>query len=133
MKLSSGNIQRSLMALCLGLTISLQQVAVAQAVEEEKPSFLAMTGDLLFVRPLMLVTTVAGTAVFLVSLPFSAAGGNADQAAEVLVQGPFETTFVRCLGCSKPKRWSPERGMEVAPQPQPQQAVVPSEPVRTSR
>ncbi len=132
MKLSSGNIQRSLMALCLGLTISMQQVAFAQTVEE-KPSFLAMGGDMLFVRPAMLVTTVVGTALFLVSLPFSAAGGNADQAAEVLVQGPFETTFVRCLGCSKPKRWSPEQGMKVEPKPAPAapaSAMAPSEPVR---
>ena len=107
----SGSFQRGLMAMCLGLTLVAPQLAVAQTVEE-KPSFMAMAGDLLFVRPVMIVTTVVGTALFVVSLPFSAAGGNADQAAEVLVQGPFETAFARCLGCSRPKNWSPEKGTE---------------------
>jgi len=71
---------------------------------EEKPTALAMAGDLVIVRPIMLGITVIGTAVYVVSLPFTLAGGNSDEAAQTLVVGPAETTFVRCLGCTKPGR-----------------------------
>lgn len=67
---------------------------------EETPSALAMTGDAFFVRPVMLVTTVIGTAIFIVSSPFSALGGNVGESFEQLVETPFKTTFVRCLGCT---------------------------------
>lgn len=67
---------------------------------DETPSAVAMTGDAIFVRPVMLVTTLLGAGVFIVSSPFSALGGNIGEAWDVLVEGPFETTFVRCLGCT---------------------------------
>ncbi len=66
----------------------------------ENPSFFAMAGDLVVVRPLMLVTTVAGAVVYAVSAPFSAIGGNINQAGKTLVVEPFNATFKRCLGCS---------------------------------
>lgn len=71
----------------------------AWAAEEEAPSALAMTGDVLIARPVGLVITTIGTAAFIVSLPFSAAGGNVSEAADTLVVGPARETFVRCLGC----------------------------------
>lgn len=92
---SKGAMMASLIAILL-----VPQMAYSQSVEEN-PSALAMTGDLVIARPLLLVTTVLGTAVFLVSLPFSAAGGNTLEAAETLVVGPAEATFVRCLGCTR--------------------------------
>lgn len=67
---------------------------------EETPSALAMTGDAIVVRPVMLATTILGAGLFIISSPFSALGGNAGEAFDVLVKGPFETTFVRCLGCT---------------------------------
>ncbi|TNC80313.1 MAG: hypothetical protein C9356_14520 [Oleiphilus sp.] len=67
---------------------------------EETPSALAMTGDAIVVRPVMLATTLIGAGIFIVSSPFSALGGNVGEAFDVLVKGPFETTFVRCLGCT---------------------------------
>ncbi|XOZ32466.1 hypothetical protein ACMDCT_09625 [Halomonadaceae bacterium KBTZ08] len=74
--------------------------AQAQRIEEE-PSALAMVGDALIARPVLLGATVAGAAVYTVSLPFSALGGNAEQAGETLVVGPARATFDRCLGCTK--------------------------------
>ncbi|TQV82535.1 hypothetical protein FKG94_07320 [Exilibacterium tricleocarpae] len=68
---------------------------------DEDPSALAMATDLVIVRPVMLGITVVGSALWLVSLPFSAAGGNVKQAADTLVIGPGKTTFVRCLGCTR--------------------------------
>jgi hypothetical protein len=38
-----------------------------------------MAGDLLVARPLGVLATVAGTAIYVVSLPFSLAGGNAGE------------------------------------------------------
>jgi len=75
-------------------------MAFSNAVEE-KPGALAMTGDLVIARPLLLVTTVVGTAAYIVSLPFSLAGGNAKEAGETLVVGPAKATFMRCLGCKQ--------------------------------
>jgi hypothetical protein len=50
------------------------------------------------VRPFMLVGTVLTTATFIVTLPFSALGGNVDEAATKLVSEPASYTFVRPLG-----------------------------------
>jgi len=82
--------------LCAALMVP--WVAHAQVVEEN-PSAMAMGFDLLVARPIGVVMTAAGAAVFLVSLPFTAAGGAMDQAADTLVAGPARETFERCLGC----------------------------------
>lgn len=79
--------------------------AVAQEQRmEAQPSGGAMVVDALVARPLLAVATVAGTAVFLVSLPFTALGGGVDTAAETLIKTPAEATFRRCLGCTVSKR-----------------------------
>mgnify|MGYP006286376947 FL=1 len=71
----------------------------AQRVEE-KPTALAMVGDALIARPLLLGATVVGSVVHTVALPFSAIGGNAGEVGNTLVVGPAKATFVRCLGCT---------------------------------
>ncbi|WP_416139269.1 hypothetical protein ACM26W_02335 [Halomonas sp. HK25] len=79
--------------------------AVAQQQRmEAQPSGGAMVVDALVARPLLAVATVAGTAVFLVSLPFTALGGGVDSAAETLIKTPAEATFRRCLGCTVSRR-----------------------------
>ncbi len=85
---------RLLLALVVG-AISLP----AFADPGDYPNDFAMAGDLLIARPLGVVWTVAGSALFVVSLPFTALGGNVKQAADTLVVGPAKETFVRCLGC----------------------------------
>jgi hypothetical protein len=86
----------------LAVLLLLPQMSLAQnQIGQEDPSALAMVSDAVLVRPLGLVFTVIGAAVFVVTLPFSALGGNVGQAGKTLVGGPFETTFVRCLGCTK--------------------------------
>lgn len=57
-----------------------------------------MTVDIIAARPLGLVATIGGAVVFLVSLPFSAAGGNTAEAWDSLVVTPAEYTFQRPLG-----------------------------------
>lgn len=57
-----------------------------------------MTADALVVRPLAFVATAVGAVVFVVSLPFSALGGNVGEAHGYLVENPFKFTFSRPLG-----------------------------------
>lgn len=66
---------------------------------DEDPNGFAMLGDLVVARPIGLVLTVGGAAVWLVSLPFTLLAGNANDAADTLILGPGEQTFMRCLGC----------------------------------
>jgi hypothetical protein len=80
----------------------LPQMLWAQDAIDDSPNEFAMVGDLLVARPVGLVLTVAGTAVWLVSLPFTLLSGHAGEAAGTLIGGPVETTFMRCLGCRNP-------------------------------
>ncbi|WP_132974247.1 hypothetical protein [Thiogranum longum] len=57
-----------------------------------------MLADAFMVRPFMLVSTVVTTATFIVTLPFSAIGGNVGEAANKLVAEPAKYTFARPLG-----------------------------------
>ncbi|MDG1772964.1 MAG: hypothetical protein P8H32_05965 [Oceanicoccus sp.] len=93
-------LTRAGLVLSMAMVLLFPQLGYTQAVEEE-PSALAMAGDLVIARPLLLVATVVGTAFYVVSLPFSLAGGNAIEAGETLVVGPAKSTFVRCLGCTR--------------------------------
>ncbi len=78
-------------------TASLPQPAWAGA--EREPEATVMIIDGLMVRPISLVATVVGTVAFVITLPFSALGGNVDEAAEKLIDRPAAYTFSRCLGC----------------------------------
>ena len=91
---------RLLTAASLSIALLAPQIGLAQEVGED-PSALAMAGDAIIARPLGVVFTVVGAALYVVTLPFSLAGGNAKQAGQELVVGPAEATFVRCLGCTK--------------------------------
>ncbi len=64
----------------------------------------AMAMDLALARPGGLVATVAGAAIFVVALPFSALGGNVDEAFDSLVASPAAFTFRRPLGDFESKR-----------------------------
>ncbi|MBB3169896.1 hypothetical protein [Simiduia aestuariiviva] len=90
----------SVKAVAFTTCLALSSVALAKDGDIESPSASAMALDLVLVRPVMLGITVLGTAAFVVSLPFSAAGGNVKESAKTLVVGPGEATFVRCLGCT---------------------------------
>ena len=65
----------------------------------QNPPAYAMIGDLLIARPLLVVATVIGAGVFVVSLPFTAFSGGVGDAGQALVVDPAKAAFVRCLGC----------------------------------
>lgn len=99
MRAIASTCSRLLTATTLSIALLAPQISVAQEVHEE-PSALAMAGDALVARPLGVVFTAVGAVLYVVTLPFSLAGGNAAQAGRELVVGPAQETFVRCLGCS---------------------------------
>jgi len=66
----------------------------------EAPPAYSMIGDLLIARPLLIAATAIGAVAFVVSLPFSALGGNVKEAGKALVVDPGKEAFVRCLGCT---------------------------------
>ncbi len=66
---------------------------------DDEPSAGEMVADVVVARPIGFVATVLGGAAFVVSLPFSALGGNVEEAADALFLAPAKATFVRCLGC----------------------------------
>ena len=57
-----------------------------------------MAFDLVILRPAGIIGTAAGTFIFLISFPFSWAGGNHEEAFESMVKKPAEYTFKRPLG-----------------------------------
>jgi len=58
----------------------------------------AIIADGLLMRPGGIVATVLGTAVFVVTLPFSIPTRSVDKAAQKLIVEPARFTFVRPLG-----------------------------------
>ncbi|MBP6723956.1 MAG: hypothetical protein KA137_03915 [Halioglobus sp.] len=99
----AGRVSAAFLACCLLLPQSLwaadRMPGSQSGAVDENPHWFAMVGDFFVARPLGLVLTAGGTALWLVSLPFTLAAGNANETAETLVLGPAEQTFVRCLGC----------------------------------
>ncbi|WP_044871003.1 hypothetical protein [Pseudomonas sp. LFM046] len=99
-------------AAVLALTTGLLALpACAEVVEQQNtsgdpmytanaPSGYSMAGDILIARPLLIGATVIGAGLFVISLPFSAMGGNVKEAANALVVEPGREAFVRCLGCT---------------------------------
>lgn len=57
-----------------------------------------MVMDALLVRPIGIIGQAAGVLIFVVSLPFTALGGNVREAAEKLVVEPARFTWDRPLG-----------------------------------
>ena len=94
-RMGARRLVTALMISCL----LMPQVLLAGTAIDESPNEWAMVGDLLVARPVGVVMTVGGAAVWLVSLPFTLLAGHAGEAAETLILGPGETTFMRCLGC----------------------------------
>jgi hypothetical protein len=100
-------ISAAVLALTSGLLALSAQAEVVQQNASgdplytvEAPKGYAMIGDLVIARPLLIGATAIGAAAFVVSLPFTALGGNVGEAAQSLVVEPGKEAFVRCLGCT---------------------------------
>ncbi len=85
------------------ISTSIPAHAAIELMEDEldnRPSAGAAIADAAIARPLMLAGTIGGTAVFVVSLPFTVLSGKVKESADMLVVRPANATFRRCLGCS---------------------------------
>jgi len=98
-------LKSATLALTMAAFTAAPMMVQAQNVTD-RPTGLEMTADAILVRPITLCATVLGAALFVVSLPFSALGGNAGEAGETLVVTPFKSTFTRCLGCTEQNMYS---------------------------
>ena len=61
--------------------------------------------DLVVTRPPGLLGVAAGTAAFLVALPFTIASGSIDREAEEWIVKPIRYTFKRPLGEFSGEQW----------------------------
>lgn len=84
--------------LAIAQLVYVPTAAAGTYANDEEPSGAAMMADLFMLRPTMLVGTAVGVTAFVISLPFTALGGNMDEAADQLVMRPVKYTFVRPLG-----------------------------------
>jgi hypothetical protein len=87
-----------LIALSLVLVPLGSQVLAQAVVDEPNPNAGSMTADLFVMRPLGAAATILGTAVFVLSLPFTAISNTIPAASEKLVKDPFHFTMTRPLG-----------------------------------
>ena len=91
-------------SIVLFLAVAFVVVAVAPPVIgaenklDEEPGAGKMMADMFFLRPVGVLATAVGSLFFLVSLPFSASGGNTEAVGEKLVKEPARYTFQRPLG-----------------------------------
>ncbi len=67
-----------------------------KALDDDKAAY--MMGDLVVMRPLGIAATAVGTVFYVLSLPFSLAGGNEPEARQKLMGDPAGYTFTRPLG-----------------------------------
>ena len=75
-------------------------------LDSDGPHGADMLGDLVIVRPATAGVTVIGTAIWIVSLPFTLLGGNSGEAWDEMVAEPFVYTFSRPLGHMEQLTWS---------------------------
>jgi hypothetical protein len=95
-------ISKRLVVVLCAIAISVLPVVSSAfaAPANEKDDFTAekMAVDIVAIRPLGIVSTIAGCAVYVFSLPFSLPGGNARAVWETTVVKPAKFTFDRPVG-----------------------------------
>ncbi len=92
-------LKRVLMALAIAASLASAGTARSESMSgNPAPTGVGMIVDALVLRPAGFVATLIGGVAYVVSLPFSAAGGNTQQAWNTLVAQPAQFTFNRPLG-----------------------------------
>ena len=85
---------KSLCALLVGALVLVTLPSTAQAKDADQELVAAEV----IVRPVCLVATACGFALFIVSLPFTAIAGDVDKTADTLIGKPARATFTREMG-----------------------------------
>ena len=86
-------MKRVCIILMVSLIFFINTAAFAESEKGEN-----IVADVLVLRPVGLVTIIAGTAIFLVSLPLAVVTKDVSTTAKELVVDPFNYTFDRPLG-----------------------------------
>ena len=88
-----------LIILTIGVFISTSFCPQTQADDDiDKPGTFNTMIDATIYRPFGLAMTIGGFGIFVISLPFSALGGNVSSSFDSLVKDPARFTFKRPLG-----------------------------------
>src|SRR5579871_3784550 len=66
--------------------------------KRQPPTAVEMVLDSILLRPLSFAAIIAGGALYIVTLPFSAMSGNSREVAQQLIGKPMQFTFNRRLG-----------------------------------
>jgi len=91
------------------LAVSTASAQPGAQPQTHTPSGEAIIFDLILGRPLGLVTVVAGTAIFIVGLPFTVPTGSVGSAADKLIADPFRFTFIRPVGQLSDDTYAPSK------------------------
>ena len=83
----------------LGYSLDRTDRGFARKADTE-PSAGVVAADGLIARPLGLATTLAGTGLFILTLPFSIPAGSVNESAQGMIVRPGGYTFVRPMGRS---------------------------------
>ncbi len=82
----------------IGLLMVLALFVSAVPATAFEPKEQDIAPDVLLVRPIGMAAVAVGSAIFVVSLPFSLPTGTAHKVAQRLILDPVEFTFVRPVG-----------------------------------
>jgi|WetSurSiteA1Bulk_404760.scaffolds.fasta_scaffold377900_1 hypothetical protein len=86
---------KKILALILAVTFVLASVPAFAGNENDDVD---IANDIVFARPLGLVSIVAGAGLFIVSLPFAIMSGSVNKTGKALVGDPIKYTLVRPVG-----------------------------------
>ena len=88
----------------LGVVVSLVAGCASTSqtpVQTQQQVHGATSEDMMYevvVRPLSLISTIAGSVIYVATWPFSSASGSDQEAKRLLVDKPYEATFIRRMG-----------------------------------
>jgi hypothetical protein len=92
-------IMKRLIAVWIGMIfLASLSVTPLSAAEPREPSPDEVAADLLFVRPVALSSIIVGSAIYIITLPFTIPTGNLGLAGRKLVVEPVKYTFSKPLG-----------------------------------
>jgi len=86
------------MLIAVFIVVTLISTSAPALAEDGATVAAAMVVDVIIARPVGLVAIVAGTAVFIVALPFALISSSVEPVAKALVADPFKFTFTRPVG-----------------------------------
>jgi len=93
-------LKKLITSICLAMFLAISLPGIAQANEQgtETGDDVAIVFDLIILRPVGLIATVAGAVIFVGSLPISLSTWSVGKAFRALVARPAIYTFARTLG-----------------------------------